>query len=107
MSEIPNTTDVLLSEFAQDEDMVELVEMFVAELPDKIASIEKALAESDLTTLNQLAHQLKGAAGGYGFPSITDTAKQVEDMTKADADMEKLSSTIEELASLCSRARAS
>lgn len=29
-------------------------------------------------SLRALAHQIKGAAGGYGFPSITDLAAHLE-----------------------------
>ena len=96
----------LVSELAGDEDMVELVEMFVEELPDRISAFEKALAEQDFETLAGLAHQLKGAAGGYGFPSITDAAKEAEITSKAANDLEKLASEVKAIAELCSRARA-
>ena len=64
----------LLSDFASDPDMLELVEMFVAEMPQRVAAIEKAVSDSDTASIASLAHQLKGAAGGYGFGCITDAA---------------------------------
>ncbi|MBT6497087.1 MAG: response regulator, partial [Planctomycetaceae bacterium] len=73
----------LVSELADDEDMLELVEMFVGELPERIAAIERSIDEQDLETLGVLAHQLKGAAGGYGFPTMTDAARLLDASMKA------------------------
>ena len=72
------TTDVLLSEWADDEEMLELVEMFVGALLERVAAIEQALEQEDLSTLASLSHQMKGSAGGYGFPTITDVAAQLD-----------------------------
>ena len=65
----------LVSELANDPDLADLVTAFVAELPVRITAIQKALTDSEHEQLRVLAHQLKGAAGGYGFPSITESAK--------------------------------
>jgi HPt (histidine-containing phosphotransfer) domain-containing protein len=61
----------------------------------------------DSTTVKRLAHQLKGAAGGYGFAGITDAAKDVERAIVEDAlDAPSLQRRVETLADLCRRARA-
>jgi len=104
MSAAQDVKGSLVSELAGDEDMVELVEMFVGELPDRISAIENALAEQDFETLSGLAHQLKGAAGGYGFPTITDAAREAEITSQAASDLEKLASDVKAIAALCSRA---
>ena len=101
-----NTPHALVSELT-DEDMLELVEMFVGELPDKVAAIEKAVGEQDLATLATLTHQLKGSAGGYGFPSISDSAMGIEKGAKASEELETLEPQIRALADLCRRAKAS
>jgi len=94
----------LLSDYADDPEMLELVEMFVGEMPDRITSIEQAVRESDLSTLTKLAHQLKGAAGGYGFNSITEAAAGVEQMAKAEKELQEIEGSISELLTLCRRA---
>ena len=105
MSDTQNTAGPVVSELANDPDMAELVEMFVNELPDRTAAIQKALADQDLEALGRLAHQLKGSAGGYGFPSITDAAKALEAGARMDEDLVSLLSQVKKLVSLCERAR--
>ncbi len=106
MSDTLNHHDALISELSDDPDMLELVELFVSEFPARIQAMEQAIAAEDVSALATLAHQLKGAAGGYGFPSITDAALHIETGAKANSDVEALKSGIDALADLCRRARA-
>lgn len=83
--------------------MVELVEMFVDGLPDRVTALEKALADQDLETIRTLAHQLKGAGSGYGFPSITEAAEALESTAKTEQDLDQLDKQVRELADICTR----
>ena len=96
----------LYSEYANDPDMLELVEMFVNEMPDRVSSIEQAIRQADIENLARLSHQLKGAAGGYGFTSITEAAAVVEKLAKAEKDLQEIEGSIAELLTLCRRAKA-
>lgn len=96
----------LVSQLADDADMLDLVEMYVAELPTRVDAITAALRQGDLDTLTRLSHQMKGSAGGYGFPQITDAARAVELDCKAKADLAKITDEVRALADLCARARA-
>jgi signal transduction histidine kinase/HPt (histidine-containing phosphotransfer) domain-containing protein/ActR/RegA family two-component response regulator len=97
----------LFSEFADDADMAEIIAQFVNELPARIAALQSAVEQRDLGILRSLAHQLKGAAGGYGFAPITSAAKSLEQAARQTRDLESLRPQIEELVALCRRARAS
>jgi PAS domain S-box-containing protein len=55
-----------------------LMEKFIARLGERITAIESAIAQQDLQTLRTIAHQLKGAAKGYGYPQLGQTAAQIE-----------------------------
>jgi HPt (histidine-containing phosphotransfer) domain-containing protein len=66
------------SQYADDPDMLELVKEFAAELPGRAEEIEGLLDRSALPDLQRLAHQLKGAGGGYGFPQVTEAAAALE-----------------------------
>jgi HPt (histidine-containing phosphotransfer) domain-containing protein len=66
------------SAYENDPDMLEIVREFAAELPARIAKLETHLAAGEMRELQTLAHQLKGAGGGYGFPQITELAASLE-----------------------------
>ena len=97
----------LLSEYAGEADMAELVTYFVGELNNRIQSIEKAWQEQDKQRLRDHAHQIKGAAAGYGFPQITDSAAELERELNEEATIADLSERVEALIGLCRRATSS
>jgi HPt (histidine-containing phosphotransfer) domain-containing protein len=70
------------SQYEDDPDMMEIVLEFAAELPERANEIERVLAAGDFDQLKTLAHQLKGAGGGYGFPKITEVAGELEHSLK-------------------------
>jgi len=81
-----------------------LVVTFVSKLGERCDAIRAAIDAKDFETLKRLAHQLKGAAGGYGFPAITDAAAALERATADDAA--KLPELIRKLTEMCDQARA-
>jgi HPt (histidine-containing phosphotransfer) domain-containing protein len=95
--------DPIRSAYESDPDMLEIIREFAHELPDRIARLEALLAAHDYAELQTLAHQLKGAGGGYGFAQITDVAAKLESSLKSgDADPVIKDRTIE----LCATLRA-
>jgi CheY-like chemotaxis protein len=95
----------IVSAFADDPDMTEVVERFVAALPTRVAEMQAAARNPDSAdTLRRLAHQMKGAAGGYGFPQITTAAARVEEALKDQRRPEALRA-LDDLAALCARVR--
>ena len=84
--------------------MAKLVEKFLAKLDDRMSAIRAAADAQDAQQLKVLAHQLKGAAGGYGFPAISDAARSIE--LNESSDIAALTQTINSLAELCNSAQA-
>jgi HPt (histidine-containing phosphotransfer) domain-containing protein len=74
------------SAYENDPDMLEIVREFAGELPARIAKLEAHLAANEMRDLQTLAHQLKGAGGGYGFPQITELAASLESALKQGLD---------------------
>lgn len=105
-------TPPLFSEFANDPDMQELVEMFVSELPERVDGIVSAFDGHKIDDLKRMAHQLKGAGGGYGFPTIGEAAGNLEsslgrlDDRGEASNVEQITSQVNELVKLCNRASA-
>jgi HPt (histidine-containing phosphotransfer) domain-containing protein len=68
-----------------------------------LSAIRDGFEKGAVEVTCRLAHQLKGAAGGYGFPAITDAAGALERalvMKSSNADIRR---EIDTLASLCER----
>lgn len=103
------SNEPLVSEFADDPDMAELVEMFVSDLPERIGTLKTAQETRDVDALTTIAHQLKGAAPGYGFAPIGDAAKAVEDALRAEGEqaIDGLRDQVDALLNLCERAMSS
>ena len=100
---LESITGSISSDFADDEEMIELVALFVAGLPAKMDRLVRARSGNDSASILAVAHQLKGSAGGYGFMPITVAAAALEDSLRRRAP--DLETRIAELRSLCERAR--
>jgi HPt (histidine-containing phosphotransfer) domain-containing protein len=55
--------------------------------------------------LRRKAHQLKGAAGSYGYLPITDMAARLENTIRESQPEEAVLRSLEELISMCRRVR--
>ena len=62
MTDPQASADALVPELADDPDLIELVRAFVGDRRDRLAAIDKTLAEQALDDLARLAHQLKAGA---------------------------------------------
>src|SRR5207244_9189120 len=83
--------------------MSKLVEKFLSKLDDRMTAIRAAADAQDQNQVKVLAHQLKGAAGGYGFPAISQAAATLEHTELANT--EALATAITSLTDLCEQAR--
>jgi signal transduction histidine kinase/DNA-binding NarL/FixJ family response regulator len=102
----PPGSSGLIRSLSNDPDLAELINEFVGGLPTRIEAIKHSCAAKDLSMLAGLAHQIKGAAGGYGFPSITEAAAHLEQIAKAGKGMEEVLAAVQHIADLCRRAQA-
>jgi len=96
----------IFSDFGGDIDMGELVEMFVDEMPERIALLGETLASGDMESLKRTAHQMKGAVGSYGFDQLTPYAAAVESSVRDGQPEEQIRQAVGELIDLCQRCRA-
>jgi PAS domain S-box-containing protein len=83
--EIRAETDqnILRSQFAEDPELTAILPRFIQRLPEKLQALEGALEYQRFEDLERLAHRLKGSAGGYGFPTLTEAALDLQEAAQA------------------------
>lgn len=99
--------DPLISDFSGNAEMAPLIEEFALEMPENIDRMLTHWHKQEITALRRAVHQLRGAGGGYGFPSITKTAESVEQQIDTTPDdLEAIGKALDELIQLCARVAA-
>ncbi len=92
--------DAIYSEYADDEDLVDIIDEFVVELKTDIEAMRKEMEVGNYDGLRRLAHQMKGAGGSYGYPMLTEEGRLLEDAAKA-SDVDASLRALDELEGLC------
>jgi signal transduction histidine kinase/DNA-binding NarL/FixJ family response regulator len=80
-----------------DTAMAQLMTRFISRLPERVAKIESLAREQDLQNLRQAVHQLRGAAGGYGFPEVTEIAGRAENSIRDGNPFESIKKEVDAL----------
>ena len=88
-----------------DPDLGDIVEMFVEEIPHRTATLLDQFNASDWEGVRRTAHQLKGAAGSYGFSPISDCAAELEQAVCEDEPEEQIRDAVDALVGICNRVR--
>jgi PAS domain S-box-containing protein len=80
-----------------------IIPEFVAGLPGKVAKMTDLLGHNDLPGLQALSHQLLGTCGGYGFESMSEPARTVEQYIKARKTLELVTPAVKSLIEMLRR----
>jgi PAS domain S-box-containing protein len=93
----------LASDLADDPDLGPLAEAFAQVLPTRIEAIAAHRHPDDAATGRRLVHQLKGAAGSYGFPLISAMATELESAWESDDRATRLLDRLRQVAAAAGR----
>jgi len=95
--------DKIVSQLVQeDPEFADIVEQFVDGLSNRVATMTQALSGRDFDALRVAAHQLKGSAGGYGYPSVTEKAAELERAARISA-FDDCRNHLAQLEAMCGR----
>lgn len=94
---ISESVQVLYSTFKDDPIMSDLIDDYLSALSSQIEEIQRVISDTDYERLKVISHQVKGAAGGYGYPTISTEAAKLESLSKQGATKEELIASAEEL----------
>lgn len=64
--------------------VVELIDLYLFEVPGLLASLREALDKKDRTTARRLAHTLRGSSGNLGVLQFAAIANKLEHLSAAD-----------------------
>lgn len=95
----------IYSRLCDDPDLLDILEMFVEEMPGRVEALLRHLEDKNWESLRRTAHQIKGAAGSYGFEVLTPVAARVEHAIRDNEPEERLCAAVMELVDLCRRVR--
>jgi len=96
----PANEPSVVSEFADDPDLKDLVAWFVEGLDDQLRAMKQAVDKGRIEEVRRLSHQLKGAGGSYGYNCLTEAAKVLETYAKTE-DIEGVKLAMASLERLC------
>jgi HPt (histidine-containing phosphotransfer) domain-containing protein len=84
------------SDYADDPEYRELLELFLAAVPEHRRQLQDAHRAANLDALWRRAHQLKGAGAGYGFRELSLRAAALEAACKSTDDA-RIAATLDSL----------
>lgn len=96
-------TSQIYSSMAGDEDLADLVEVFVGEIPNRVEALNAAASLQDWKSVERYAHQLKGALGSYGFGTVMPFAQDLEAITREGKPEAEIVAALKQLESMCER----
>jgi HPt (histidine-containing phosphotransfer) domain-containing protein len=83
----------------EEDEFIEIVELFLETAIDDIHKLEEALTTGNCEAAADAAHSLKGASGNLGFMAISDLSATIENQAR-NACMDSLPSAIPTLGAM-------
>jgi len=62
-----------------DEDLSDLIPGFLSRKRAEVAAIMEAVAKGDYPAISRIGHRIKGEGGSYGFDSMTEMGRALEE----------------------------
>lgn len=82
----------------------DLVEMFIGEVPNQLATLEAAVANKDAGATRLIAHTLKGTGGNFGAVRMQELAAAIEEKGR-NGSLEGAAALLVLLRDECARVR--
>lgn len=85
----------------EEDEFMELVELFIKTADDDIQKIKTAWAHGNAEKVAEAAHSLKGSSGNLGFLNISEVARDAEKRGKENDinKLERLTDSLEQMLS--------
>ena len=70
--------DDLAAQLQSSDEFKKLVQSFLGNLPSAQQALQQAMNEADWQQISAIAHSIKGSAGSFGYPKLTEYAATLE-----------------------------
>lgn len=97
---VVKSVERILSQFHADREFVQLIRSYVSKLPSHLADMRSALQVADSARFIRLTHALIDGGQLYGYPTLAEAAKQLEQLSLAGVDSPRLTAQVDEIARL-------
>lgn len=98
-----DTDAPISSTMAGESGAEELIEFFISHARQSCSIITSAVTSGDVAAVRKECHGLKSIAGGYGFQSVAEAAKQAMTTLDASMSLEESMPKVQALLNVCSR----
>jgi HPt (histidine-containing phosphotransfer) domain-containing protein len=104
-SDVSSQNQPLISVYANDAAVADILPLFISNVPKYLENLTNHIRSGDWAMAARVCHDLKGTAGGYGYPDIGAVAKALEAEVKGARSLENLERYLTEARILCKRAQ--
>ena len=94
---------LIYSELATCAEILDLLKTYLGEVTDTLKQINTANEQGDTATVRQHCLSLKGTGRGYGYPRLSDAAREVVDNIDHEANSEHVSMAVRRLELIAQR----
>jgi CheY-like chemotaxis protein len=95
----------VFSSLSDDPATTEIVNAFIADLPQRIREFEEASQGDDAHALEMLARRMKGDGAMYGFEILTELATTLESAVVGETSVTKARREVTQLVQMCMQVR--
>jgi PAS domain S-box-containing protein len=88
--------------FKIDPGLRELIPDYIEKRRGELREFKAMLENSDFTPMEKLGHKLRGSAGSYGFPMLSEAGKEIEEGAR-DKDVQRVKKAISYYETVMSR----
>jgi PAS domain S-box-containing protein len=96
-------SEPIKSSLSGDPRMREIIPGFVGRLPGKVRKMLDLMEQHDLPALQNVVHELLGTGGGYGFPAVSESARQAQESIRGGGTFETITSEVNSLIAIIRR----
>ncbi len=81
--------------------MLEMINLFIDDIPQQVSEIKKAVEENNLNSLSANAHKLKPTLQYVGLSEAYGIVKELERIGKTGEDVNKIGALLSDLVEKC------